>query len=82
MVFVDEPVGFNYWYTVSGRMDADSIYADSRGVQDYHEQLLQSVRSDIGLRQCKERHFTFTYIYRSASTGKILMEQVITPEDY
>ena len=82
MVFVDDPVGFEYWYSVSGHLDNDSIYADADQVAEYQATLVQSVRADIGLRQCKEHGFTFTYGYISASTGRLLMRHVITPEDY
>lgn len=82
MVFVDNPVGFNYCYSVSGQLDADSIYEDAERIQDYHDGLVQNVRADIGLRQCKEHGFTFSYTYVSATTGRMLMQHVITPEDY
>jgi hypothetical protein len=82
MTFEDTPVGFKYWYSVEGKLDADSIYADLGQVESYRETLVQNVRADIGLRQCKEHKFTFTYNYVSATDGHMLMEHVITPADY
>lgn len=82
MVFVDSPTGFRYCYSVSGQLDVDSIYDDVTQTEQFRETLVQNVRSDIGLRQCKERGFTFTYSYISATTGRELMRHTITPEEY
>lgn len=82
MVFVDEPVGFAYYYRASNQLDADSIYADAERLEEFRDNLVQGIRSDIGLRQCKERGFTFTYIYTSASTGRLLMQHTVVPADY
>ena len=82
MVFIDAPVGFEYCYSVSNQLDNDSTYADAGRVDEFRESLVQNIRSDIGLRQCKEHGFTFTYTYTSASTGRMLMKHVVTSDDY
>ncbi|MBQ7443995.1 MAG: hypothetical protein IJS59_09085 [Bacteroidaceae bacterium] len=82
MVFTDSPCGFKYCYRASGQLDNDSVYADQESLDEFRDNLVQSIRADIGLRQCKDRGFTFTYIYSSASTGRLLMQHVITPDDY
>ena len=82
MTFVENPTGFCYCYSVSGILDNDSIYTDEAQVQKFRDALVQNVRTDIGLRQCKEHGFTFTYAYVSESTGEELMRHIIVPEDY
>ncbi len=81
MVYVDEPQGFAYYHTVSGELDNDSLLTDE-AFEEFKEALLQSIRKDLSLRRYKERAFTFTYTYRSASSGKTFTEVSYGPQDY
>jgi ADP-ribose pyrophosphatase YjhB (NUDIX family) len=81
MTYEDAPQGFTYHHTVMGELDNDSLLTPEI-LSAFHETLLENIRNDINLKRCKDRGFTFTYRYTSASTGKLFTEASIGPEDY
>lgn len=81
MTFTDEPVGFNYYYNVNGTLD-DSTLLTPEVIEEFHAELLRNLRQDVNLKRYKDRGFTFTYKYISASTQKIFTEVSYGPEDY
>lgn len=81
MVYVDEPQGFIYYHTVRGELDNDSLLTPDREA-NFRDELLRSIRNDLGLRRYKEHKFTFTYHYISASRGATFTEASFGPEDY
>lgn len=81
MVYTDEPEGFIYYHTVQGVLDNDSLLTEDR-LQDFREQLLNGLRNDLNLRRYKERGFTFTYSYQSASKHALFTSATFGPEDY
>ena len=70
------------YYTVMGRLDADSIFADEELIGDYTEKLLASLKGSIQLKKYKDEGINFRYHYRSLSTGEVRLELTFTPEDY
>ncbi|MCR5819583.1 MAG: hypothetical protein K6F94_01335 [Bacteroidaceae bacterium] len=81
MVYVDEPQGFAYYYSLHGEADADSLITDDV-IEEFHTRLCKNLRNDISMKPYKERQFTFSYIYISKSTGKKMVDIELTPEDY
>ncbi len=81
MVFVSDPIGFNYFYTLDGALD-DSELLTQEVLSTFHDELLKNLREDISLKKYKERDFTFTYTYYSQSTGEVLTEAAFGPEEY
>ena len=81
MTFTEDPVGFAYHYRVSGELDNPDLLTDAQ-MEQFRQQLLKNVRTDISLKQYKEKGFTFGYYYTSASTGKPFTQAVFGPEDY
>ena len=81
MTFATEPIGFTYHYHVQGQLDNPELLTPET-MENFRENLLNNVRKDISLKTYKEKGFTFTYRYLSASTGDVFTESVITPEDY
>ena len=81
MTYEDTPQGFTYHHTVMGELDNDSLLTPEV-INAFQENLLQSIRNDISLKRCKDRGFTFTYRYTSASTGDLFTEVSFGPEDY
>lgn len=81
MVFVDDPIGFTYYYTLDGALDDPELLTEEV-LDAFHDELLLNLRQDINLKRYKERDFTFAYKYYSRSTGELLTEATIPPEDY
>ncbi len=81
MTFGTAPLGFTYHYHVQGQLDNRELLTDEM-LENFRQDLLSSVRQDISLKAYKEKGFTFTYRYLSASTGEVFTEAIITPEDY
>lgn len=81
MVFVEKPIGFTYYYNVSGPLDDPELMTDDV-IEEFRNELLRNLRQDINLKRYKERGLTFTYIYVSATTQEHLAEATLGPEDY
>ncbi len=81
MVFVDNPVGFTYYYNISGTLDNAELLTDEV-LDEFHDELLTNLRQDINLKRYKDRDFTFTYKYISASTHEVFTEVSYGPDDY
>lgn len=72
---------FYYNYTVNGALDADSLYTQT--LYDlFREQLLTNIRNSIQLKGYKDAGVTLCYRYYSQLSGKLLMTQQFTKEDY
>ncbi|MBO4906033.1 MAG: hypothetical protein J5486_03215 [Bacteroidaceae bacterium] len=82
MTFCRQPMGFNYYYSMSGLMDNDSIYNDEAAMIDIKQNMIQSLKTNISLRSYIERSFTFTYYYYSSTDGTPFATIVLKPEDY
>ena len=81
MVFVEDPIGFTYYYNISGTLDDPELLTDDV-IEEFRSELLRNLRQDISLKRYKERGLTFTYKYFSASTRKLFTEASFGPEDY
>ena len=71
----------NYCYTVQGALDNDDIYTEAL-VSDHRKNILRGLKNSIQLKPYKDENIIFRYVYRSISTGKIVLELTFTPEDY
>lgn len=70
-----------YYYTFEKALDdANQLTEDIKG--KFREQLCKNVINSIELKAYKEKELNFRYLYHSQTTGKVLFETVITPEDY
>lgn len=70
-----------YNYTFQGQLDNDSILTTDV-VEDYRQQLLQSLVNSINMRPYKEHEVIFTHRHYSQKSGKILLEISFTSKDY
>ena len=81
MSYENDPQGFVYYYTVNDIEEKfDSITEEVR--ENFTSHLRDNVRKDLNMKTYKERNFTFTYRYYSRATGELLINAVLTPEDY
>ena len=64
---------YTYYMTLRGK--ADNAQAISNNQKKLHELQKQSLDNNPGLKKYKESHFTFRFIYRSASNPqKVLLD--------
>lgn len=81
LVYEPETRVMSYYYSVSGRLDTDSVY-NSKLISLFHINLLDNIRQNVGLLELKEHATTFRYIYYSSVNTKEYMSFIFTPEDY
>lgn len=70
------------YYTVSDKLDDDSIYANGQIMSNFRETMLKGLKGSIQLKQYKDEGITFRYEYRSITTGEVKLELSFTKEDY
>ena len=81
MVYVEQPQGFAYYYTVNDEgMETDSIPDEIK--EQFINEMRQRVRNDLNIKSYKEKGFTFTYKYVFQATGDVFVEATFGPEDY
>ena len=81
LVYDTEGRMMSYYYSVSGKLDVDSIY-NSKLLSVFHANLLDNIRQNIGLHELKEHGTTFHYTYYSSTKATEYMSFIFTPEDY
>lgn len=81
LVYTPEGRIMSYYYSVSDKMDCDSVY-DAEMLDVFHTSLLSNIRQNTGLLELKEHSVTFRYIYSSASDDKTYMSFIFAPCDY
>ena len=69
------------YYTLSGNLDIDSIYTEEVA-EEYMKGLLGELKSSIKMKPLKDENINFSYCYRSNTSGNVLLETTLTPEDY
>ena len=69
------------YYTVSDFLDDDSLYTEEV-IEDYRTNLLKELKGSIQMKPYKDESINFSYLYRSITSGKVLLEVTFTPEDY
>ncbi len=82
MTYSAEPAGFNYYYSMSGLMDTVSVYSDEAALLDIKLKMLDGLKSNISMQPYIEHDMTFSYFYRSATTGQLYATIELKPEDY
>ncbi len=71
----------SYHHTLFGDGDNADIITDE--LRELHrESLVKDVRGSIQMREYKEHGCNFRYVYNSESSGEVLLEEIVTPEDY
>lgn len=71
----------SYYYSVSGKMDVDTLYTSAmKGLFD--TSLLNNIRHNPGLNELKEHDVTFRYTYYSRTNGDVYMSFRYTPDQY
>lgn len=72
-----------YWYTLSGQFDTPEALAALRQEREtLRASLRNSLINSVELRKCKEEGINFAYIYRSAASGKTVLDIRFTKADY
>ena len=70
----------NYYYTMHDQYD--NPQALKSGEQKFRQAMLRQIIQSIDMKKAKDHGVTFQYIYRSKSTGKLLLKEVFTKEEY
>lgn len=71
---------FKYHYTLTGA--ADNIEAINKVRDQLRPALLKDLVGNTQSKVFKEEGYSFQYIYRSATSKKVLYELVLTAKDY
>ena len=71
----------SYYYSVCKELDNDILYT-VEVISDFHDNVLKELKSSIQLKGYKDEGVTFHYDYRSATTGKMMLDLTFTKEDY
>ena len=71
---------FRYYYTLSGQMDNAEAMASQKAT--FREMLLNGVINSVETKKPKEEGVSFEYIYRSETTGEVMVSELFTREDY
>ena len=71
----------SYHYTVKDTLDNESLYTDDL-ISIFHDNVQKEQKGSLPMKPYKDEGITFRYLYRSATTGKMLLELTFTPEDY
>lgn len=70
---------YNYFYTLFG--DADNEEIISKNKAKVTQALLDGLKNDTKMRAYKEAGFKFHFTYRSAKTGRVLLDATFTKKD-
>ena len=81
IVYAKEDKTMSYYYSVSDKLDNDSIYTDVF-LNVFHTDLLNNLRDNIGLVELKQNYVRFKYIYYSSTSKKEYMLFCFEPEMY
>jgi hypothetical protein len=81
IVYAMEDKTMSYYYSVSDKLDNDSIYTDVF-LNVFHTDLLNNLRDNIGLVELKQNYARFKYIYYSSTSKKEYMSFCFEPEMY
>lgn len=72
-VFDKKSKTYTYYVTLQGK--ADNATAINANKKKLHEVQQQGIDNNPGLKKYKEAHFSFRFVYRSASeNGKVLLD--------
>lgn len=81
LVYVQKGRVMTYYYSVSGRLDTDSVY-NSDLIDAFHTSLLANIKQNTGLIELKDHSVTFRYNYSSSTKDKEYMSFIFSPGDY
>lgn len=81
MVYNPSETTMSYYYSVSEKLDNDSVYNDIF-INVFYTDLLNNLNDNIGLIELKKNNVHFRYIYYSSTSKKIYMNFMFKPEDY
>lgn len=81
MVYHPDGRIMTYHYSVSDKMDVDSIYTPTM-TSLFDASLLNNIRHNPGLKELKEHKITFSYIYASRTNGTVYMTFTYAPDRY
>jgi hypothetical protein len=81
MVYNPSETTMSYYYSVSEKLDNDSVYNDIF-INVFYTDLLNNLNDNIGLIELKKNNVHFRYIYYSSTTKKTYMNFMFKPEDY
>lgn len=70
----------NYYYTLGGR--ADNVEVFQKFKPKLTKIVLQQLKDDTHIRAYKQAGFSFHYVFRSLSTGDVLLEKTFTKRQY
>jgi hypothetical protein len=69
-----------YYYTFKGKLDNPMLLIKNK--KKIRVGLLQNLINDPGLKIYKDHGFSFRYLARSFTTGKILLDETYTKKQY
>lgn len=71
---------FNYYYTLTDKADNMNVINQTRPTLT--KALLDELKENTSYKVFKEAGFNFHYVFRSKSTGKVLLEDTFTKTRY
>lgn len=67
---------YNYYYTLVGAADNAEVVNENK--QKIIDMLKKGIVNDTRMQAYKEAGFKFRFVYRSASTGKVLVDTTVS----
>lgn len=69
-----------HYYRLTGVSDNEE---NATQMKDHlNDEMIEATRKDMGYKRYKDAGYSFRYIARSDSSGKVIYDQTITKEDY
>ena len=69
-----------HYYRLTGVSDNEENAAQMK--DHLNDEMIEATRKDMGYKRYKDAGYSFRYIARSDSSGKVIYDQTITTEDY
>lgn len=80
LTFTRETHTFNFYYTLTDKADNADVISKQKG--KIVKELLQQLKDNTSYKVFKEAGFNFHYVFRSASTKKLLLESTFSKQQY
>lgn len=80
MVFDIKTHTLNHYYRLYGDADNEENARMKKG--ELHDEMIKAIREDTGYKRYKEEGFSFRYIARSDSSGRVIYDETFTKDDY
>lgn len=80
LTFTRQTHTFNFYYSLSDK--ADNVAVINKQKSKIIKELLRQLKDNTSYKVFKEAGFNFHYVFRSASTKEVLLENTFTKQQY